>query len=160
MAYASMTWTTPFETSTLGLMTLALLTKTVPLETVMVRVCPFMAVSLVPFMRLELYPTAPLLPVLLTTEETISVRLALHDQKMQDTYRGIQGCQTVGLWSSLKERTRWLGKQHCSVRRRSDRKRYQLDRPKKCSRALHRPTSDWQLRRLWRCFEEEPGRYR
>lgn len=67
--YASITWTTPLETSTSGLMTLALLTKTVPLEMVMVKVSPFMAVSLVPFMRLELYPMAPLLPVLFTTDE-------------------------------------------------------------------------------------------
>ena len=52
--YASMTWTTPLETRMSGVMTLALLTKTVPLERVMVRGLPFRAVSLVPFLRFEL----------------------------------------------------------------------------------------------------------
>ena len=70
--YASTTCITPFATSTFGVTTLALLTKMVPLEMVMVRVSPFMAVSLVPFIRFVLYPMAPALPVLFTTGEVVS----------------------------------------------------------------------------------------
>ena len=71
--YASITCITPLATSTFGVTTLALLTKMVPLEIVMVRVSPFMAVSLVPFIRFVLYPMAPALPVLFTTGEVVSV---------------------------------------------------------------------------------------
>lgn len=53
-AYLSTTCTTPLATKTSGVTTLALLTKTEPFETVMVRFMPLMVVGIVPFMRVEL----------------------------------------------------------------------------------------------------------
>ena len=53
-AYLSTTCTIPLATKTSGVTNLALLTKTEPLETVMVRFMPLMVVSIVPFMRVEL----------------------------------------------------------------------------------------------------------
>ena len=52
--YLSMTCTTPLETRTLGMMTLALLTNTLPSSIRMVRLPPFIVFKLVPFIKLEL----------------------------------------------------------------------------------------------------------
>lgn len=57
---ASITWTTPLLISTSGLMTLALLTNTVPLMTLIVRFCPPSVVTVV-LDNVGLYATVPLM---------------------------------------------------------------------------------------------------
>ena len=59
--YASMTCTTPFATSTSGVTTLALLTKTEPFKIVMVTSLPWRVLIEVPFDRSVLYATVPLI---------------------------------------------------------------------------------------------------
>jgi len=56
--YPSMTWTTPLETSTSGMVTFAELTNTEPSIMLMVMSAPLTVLRVV-FVNMELYPTVP-----------------------------------------------------------------------------------------------------